>query len=221
MKNQKYTFISLTILLIGFVIVSFYSRNFLPPGTSKLIINDSTLYVDNAEISNFNWLEYTYDLKKKFGANSKEYLNALPDSTLKLDEFPAISPDFRSSFSRSYPVIGVSYEQAVDFCKWRSEKVNELFKTNVTYRLMTKKEWETIQATLKNDKFNKGYNEIEKGKMLNFNDNVSEMIAEKGIAKGMNWKILDTLTTTPNPRTDVSYDKPNNWLGFRCVATMK
>lgn len=218
MKNQKYTFISFTILLIGFVIVGFYSRNFLPPGTSKLSINDSTLYVDNAEISNFNWEEYTYDLKKIFGENSKEYMNAQPDSTLKVDKFPSIN-NYKASFSRSYPVIGVSYDQAVDFCKWRSEKVNELFKTNVTYRLMTKKEWEVI--SMFSDKFEKGYNVIGKGKMLNFNDNVSEMVAEKGIAKGMNWKILDTLTTTPNLHRDIHYDKPANWLGFRCIATMK
>ena len=55
-----------------------------------------------------------------------------------------------------YPVVGISYVQALAFCKWRTERVKELFeiqrKTNkksvfpkaFKYRLPTKEEWERV-----------------------------------------------------------------------------
>lgn len=47
----------------------------------------------------------------------------------------------------NYPITGITYEQAVEFCKWRTKVVNEneLFveydKKHVTFRLPTEEEW--------------------------------------------------------------------------------
>jgi formylglycine-generating enzyme required for sulfatase activity len=45
-----------------------------------------------------------------------------------------------------YPITGISYEQVIEFCKWRTKIVNEnpIFKTDkkqIVFRLPTEKEW--------------------------------------------------------------------------------
>ena len=60
----------------------------------------------------------------------------------------------------------------------------------------------------------------EKEKYFNFIiGNVSEMTFIKGIAKGMDFKhkpIKDQKKTELNK--DIIYQKPELWLGFRCIA---
>jgi 3-oxoacyl-[acyl-carrier-protein] synthase III len=65
--------------------------------------------------------------------------------------FATLSPGyyFRHLVLNDYPVVGISFEQAVEFCSWLSERVNELiakmseseipFK-KITYRLLSKSE---------------------------------------------------------------------------------
>jgi len=48
--------------------------------------------------------------------------------------------------------------------------------------------------------------------------NVSEMVSEKGIAKGGNW---DTSFTGFSILNDQNYTKPDAYTGFRCVCVMK
>ncbi len=95
-----------------------------PPGTIQISDN---LYFDVAENSNFNWLEYLYWLKRVYGENSKEYLNAIPNNTvwLRLNEnYSNLDEGYlRHPAYRGYPVVGISYEQAVDYTKWRSDRV--------------------------------------------------------------------------------------------------
>lgn len=83
----------------------------------------------------------------------------------------------------------------------------------LVYRLPTEKEWNMIYD-LAEDK-SRALETITETKesasqsIQYINDNVSEMIAEKGIAKGGNWISAD--------RTH-RYDHSDVWLGFRCVA---
>lgn len=99
-----------------------------PPGTIQISDN---LYFDKGEITNFNWLEYLYWTEKVYGENSKEFKNVIPDNKVwfdlnenysKLDRFYLHHPAYRD-----YPVVGISYEQAVDFSKWRSNRVMEYY----------------------------------------------------------------------------------------------
>ena len=127
-------------------------KEFLPPGTVK--INDS-LYADETEISNFSWQEYELWMKNKYGANSAEHISALPDTLVWREKNsynePYVQYYYRHPAYKDYPVIGISYEQAIAFCKWRTERVMEFLAISkkygtidFEYRLPTKQEWEFV-----------------------------------------------------------------------------
>ena len=90
----------------------------------------SSYYMDETEISNFHWLEYLYWLQRVFKADYPEvYERALPDtlvwrSRLGYNE-PYVDYYLRHPAYRDYPVVGVSWKQATEFCLWRTDRVNE------------------------------------------------------------------------------------------------
>ena len=72
----------LSLLILCIICLSFsYKKNkqFIPPGTVQI---SDTLYADETEISNFSWSEYEFFIKIKYGANSKEHIATLPDTTV-------------------------------------------------------------------------------------------------------------------------------------------
>lgn len=97
-----------------------------PPGTIELSENR---YFDMTEATNFHWLEYLYWTKRHFGEDSKEYLEMLPDTSvwIQLNGKYRHLEDFYFSHAayRDYPVVGISHQQALNFCKWRSDRVME------------------------------------------------------------------------------------------------
>lgn len=97
-----------------------------PPGTIEIAEN---LYFDETEITNFHYLELLFWISRAYGTYSKEYQTALPDTNvwLQLDSSYLPMKDFylRHPAYRDYPVVGVSYEQAHYYCKWRSDRVME------------------------------------------------------------------------------------------------
>lgn len=157
--EDKYKGIKEANINIGFRPVMSFSRGsqykttFIPPGTVE--IADLT-YIDETEVSNFMWLEYLSWQEKTYGKESEEFKKALPDTTVwsKLNFNPYEKYYLRHSAYRDYPVVGISYEQAVAYCIWRTERVKELYaikreedkKTfyhlDFEYRLPTKEEWE-------------------------------------------------------------------------------
>jgi len=90
----------------------------------------SSFYMDQTEVSNVNYLEYLYWLQRTFGADFPEvYRRALPDtncwrSDLAYNE-PFVQYYLRHPAYRYYPVVGVSWVQATEYCKWRTDRVNE------------------------------------------------------------------------------------------------
>jgi formylglycine-generating enzyme required for sulfatase activity len=142
-----------TVLLL---VLSFTNmkKEIVPPGTVK--IND-TLFADETEVSNFSWLAYETWIKNKYGSNSSEYKAILPDTTVWREtgsyNEPYVQYYLRHPAYRAYPVVGVSYEQAIEFCKWKTEKVAEYFTrekkhSDLTFefRLPSKKEWEFLSS---------------------------------------------------------------------------
>ena len=113
--------------------------------------------MDQCEIRNLDYLEYIHWVKKY---DSLNYAKALPDSLVWRDALyynePYVKYYFTHPAYRNYPVVGVSYEQALAFCKWRTERVKEFVKLkkhsntimetfhakDIYYRLPTKEEWE-------------------------------------------------------------------------------
>jgi formylglycine-generating enzyme required for sulfatase activity len=142
------------------------------------------------------------------------------------------------------PITGISYEQAIEFCKWRTLVQGEGKKV---YRLPSPDEWRNyalkgisangFSDTLINNKcprFNYNYKcDSIKHKFklgLTFSSmkdnigaydvfgNVSEMTSDKGIAKGGNFNLY---ANQCHPDSIQLYVKPEKWLGFRCIADKK
>ncbi len=91
----------------------------------------SSFYMDETEISNFQWLEYLYWLGRVFGVDYPQvYKKALPDTLVWRDKAafnePYVEYYLRHPAYRDYPVVGVNWLQATDFCSWRTDRVNEL-----------------------------------------------------------------------------------------------
>ena len=90
----------------------------------------SSFYMDETEISNFNWLEYLYWTTRVYSVDYPEvYKKALPDtlvwrSKLGYNE-PYVDYYLRHPAYRDYPVVGVNWLQCNDFCNWRTDRVNE------------------------------------------------------------------------------------------------
>lgn len=90
----------------------------------------SSFYMDQTEVSNFHWNEYLYWLSRAYdGTYPMVYKNALPDtlvwrSQLGFNE-KYVEYYLRHPAYRDYPVVGVSWLQANDYCKWRTDRVNE------------------------------------------------------------------------------------------------
>ncbi|MFN5878626.1 MAG: SUMF1/EgtB/PvdO family nonheme iron enzyme, partial [Flavobacteriales bacterium] len=89
----------------------------------------SSFYMDQTEVTNFQWLEYLYWISRAYETYPMVYKNALPDtlcwrSPLGFNE-KYVEYYLRHPAYRDYPVVGVSWLQANDFCKWRTDRVNE------------------------------------------------------------------------------------------------
>jgi formylglycine-generating enzyme required for sulfatase activity len=129
------------------------AENLLPPGT-RFLREDR--YLDETEISNIAWLEFLHYICRD--SSNSYYESMLPDTTVWADlQIPLLqiqgymgvvdtvqysqysSHYLRYPGSRYYPVIGISYYQAQEYCKWRSTAVTisqnaQLQRTEKNYR---------------------------------------------------------------------------------------
>ena len=91
----------------------------------------SSFYMDETEVTNFMYLEYLYWLERVYMADYPEvFKKALPDtlvwrSKLGYNE-PYVEFYLRHPAYREYPVVGVNWLQANDYCAWRTDRVNEV-----------------------------------------------------------------------------------------------
>lgn len=90
----------------------------------------SSFYMDETEVSNVDYLEYLYWLKRVFGADYPQVYNkALPDTLVWRNRLaynePLVETYLRHPAFHYYPVVGVSWVQAQDYCSWRTDRVNE------------------------------------------------------------------------------------------------
>ncbi len=229
-----------------------------PPGT---VYFKETLFIDKTEIANVHWREFQY-----WALHIKK--DTLLYNSIKLDTtvWRNIAKPFESFYHSNpsynyYPVVGVSYEQALAFCRFRTEAVNYLFQKEPSsnpfpgkkylYRLPTKEEWELAAAgKLNKEQYPYGMTNIvgTKGRFKgyplfnakrsdtlqgfgymspinsfqrntigvhNMIGNVSEMIAEKGVAKGGNFELSADQCKIVDQQL---YQKAERWLGFRVVC---
>ncbi|ATL46207.1 gliding motility lipoprotein GldJ [Chitinophaga caeni] len=93
-------------------------------------ITVSSFYIDETEVSNVHYREYLYWLSRVYGESFPEvYRQAVPDTLVWRSELaynePLLEYYFRHPAYNDYPVVGVTWEQATKYCKWRSNRVNE------------------------------------------------------------------------------------------------
>ena len=91
----------------------------------------SSFYMDETEVTNQHWLDYMHWLQLVFGDAGMPQLieRALPDTNCwrraDQDMEKYVELYLRHPAYRDYPVVGVSWLQANDYCSWRTDRVNE------------------------------------------------------------------------------------------------
>jgi formylglycine-generating enzyme required for sulfatase activity len=87
----------------------------------------ASFYMDEAEVANIHWLEYLHFIRTD--SAEEFYKSALPDTLVWARDLsfndPYVTYYLRYPGFRYFPVVGVSWMQADDYCTWRTAKVNE------------------------------------------------------------------------------------------------
>ncbi len=86
-------------------------------------------FVDETEISNSNYQEYHYWIRRVFGADSEEFKATFPDTTVwsEIDGLSFLSKDYHKIQKFwDNPVVGITLKQAKAYSKWRSDRVAEM-----------------------------------------------------------------------------------------------
>ncbi len=91
----------------------------------------SSFYMDQTEVRNIDYREYLHWISKVFVDYPEIYARAVPDtlvwrSRLGFNE-PYVEYYFRHPAYHDYPVVGISWTQASEYCIWRTDRVNEKF----------------------------------------------------------------------------------------------
>lgn len=184
-----------------------------------------------------------------FGNDHRNFLDNMhpvpnPDSSrYKINQDAAVSWDhwvsFREYLNNSsynfYPLVNISYDLAIEFCKWRTAMVQLSYSNNfpieerykfhkkIKYRLATSEEWEFAVKKFSNSKnlyIRKAKHKEIVAKLREITScftltNLSEMVSEKNIVKGCNWKQKDC-----KQELNVTFESksPADWITFRCVC---
>lgn len=86
----------------------------------------ASFYMDETEVANIHWLEYEYYIKQD--SDAYYWKNNLPDTTVWAKDLayndPYVDHYYRYPGFRYFPVVGVNWRQAVNYCKWRTTVVN-------------------------------------------------------------------------------------------------
>lgn len=90
----------------------------------------SSFYMDEVETSNAAYQEYTYWLERIYGLDYPEVVRSAQPDVLAWNDIAS----FRDAMSGNYfvhpayvnyPVVGVTWDQANNYCSWRTDRVNE------------------------------------------------------------------------------------------------
>jgi sulfatase modifying factor 1 len=92
----------------------------------------NSFFIDKSEVANVHYREYLYWVDNVFGqADMPQVVEAAkPDTLVWRSELaynePYVEYYFRHPGYNYYPVVGVTWRQAHDFCIWRGDRVNQM-----------------------------------------------------------------------------------------------
>ena len=102
-----------------------------PRDNKRRRITVSSFFMDQYEIRNVDWREYTNWMEVVFARTAPQLVDkAQPNKQIWREELAYNEPYLQNYFTHpafdQYPVVGVTWEQAMDYCSWRTDRVNEL-----------------------------------------------------------------------------------------------
>ena len=102
-----------------------------PRDNKRRRITVSSFFMDQYEIRNVDWREYTNWMEVVFARTAPQLVDkAQPNKQIWREELAYNEPYLQNYFTHpafdQYPVVGVTWEQAMDYCAWRTDRVNEL-----------------------------------------------------------------------------------------------
>lgn len=114
-----------------------------------MITKDTAYITENGQVVNTT---ITRPLSSRFDFLNTRIVAIYPDTTCWVNDFtnsyndPYLHNYFSHPAYNSFPVVGVSWEQAVAFCHWRTTYLNNALSSRgqkvMEYRLPTEAEWE-------------------------------------------------------------------------------
>jgi len=121
-----------------------------PAQQQTVMITKDTAYItENGKVVNTT---ITRPLSSRFDFLNTRIIAIYPDTTCWVNDFtnsynnPYMQNYFSHPAYNSYPVVGVTWEQAVAFCHWRTAYLNNALSARgqkvMEYRLPTEAEWE-------------------------------------------------------------------------------
>jgi gliding motility-associated lipoprotein GldJ len=101
---------------------------------SPRTVTVSSFYMDETEVRNVDYREYLYWVRRVYKSYPEVYRRALPDTLVWRSPMgfndPYVQYYFRHPAYNEYPVVGVTWVQANDYCLWRTDRVNEMLLIN-------------------------------------------------------------------------------------------
>ena len=120
-----------------------------------------SFYLDETEVTNMMYMEYLDWLKRVFPPTEENYKNiyegASPDTLVwrnRLGYNETMTNNYlRHPAYAEYPVVGVNWIQAVEFCKWRTDRVNEKILEDNKYLKKDAKIGATAESTFSTETY--------------------------------------------------------------------
>lgn len=146
MKARLYFLIPVVIVVFCSAksVIEIFTLNKFEESLSKIT---DRFYMSKYEVTNLQYMTFLADLRS-CGMIDKYNISNI-DSLQWRDKYaynePYVELYHRHPAYNQYPVVNISYEGAVLFCEWLTEKYNSYEKRKfkkVVYRLPTKEEWE-------------------------------------------------------------------------------
>ncbi len=102
----------------------------LENNATRHTVSVSSFYMDETELENESYREYTYWTYRTYNNDYPElYARAMPDQTVWRSALgynePYVKLYFNHNSYNHYPVVGVNWYQAMDYCEWRTDRYNE------------------------------------------------------------------------------------------------